>query len=215
MTLAGILVFPGADELDVVGPFRVLRAAGVETVLIGERAGPVILGNGLVVEATTSYQECPPLDVLVVAGGSSQSETAGRRVEQRNERTIGFVRESAKGAAITASVCTGAFLLAEAGALAGRRANTHWNFRDELRELMAERGEPFELVAERVVWDGDLVTAGGVTSGIDLGLEIVERLLGPEHRRLVELGLEIATPPEPAQTESGASSSTGRPSPTG
>jgi cyclohexyl-isocyanide hydratase len=191
---AGILVFPGADELDVVGPFRVLTAAGIETLLVAERSGPVILGNGLTLEATVAYGECPPLDVLVVTGGSSGSETAGRRVEQRNERTVAFVRRASGQAGITASVCTGAFLLAEAGALAGRRVNTHWQFRDELGELMAARGEPFELVTDRVVWDGDLVTAGGVTSGIDLGLEIVARLLGPNARAPVERGLEIETP---------------------
>jgi cyclohexyl-isocyanide hydratase len=194
MTLAGILVFPGADELDVVGPFRVLTAARIDTLLVAERTGPVELCNGLTVEATTSYEDCPALDVLVVTGGSSGSEAAGRRVEQRNERTVAFVRRAAGRAEITASVCTGAFLLAEAGALAGRRANTHWQFRDELLELMAERGEPFELVTDRVVWDGDLVTAGGVTSGIDLGLELVERLLGPKARGLVEKGLEVETP---------------------
>jgi transcriptional regulator GlxA family with amidase domain len=194
MTLAGILVFPGADELDVVGPFRVFTAAGIDTRLVAERAGPVTLGNGLVVEARHAFDDCPPLDVLLVAGGSSGSDTAGRRVEQRNERTVAFVRDATKQAGIIASVCTGAFLLAEAGVLSGRRANTHWMYRDELTSLMAERGEPFELVPERVVWDGDLVTAGGVTSGIDLALEIVERLFGLDRRRLVEAGLELETP---------------------
>ena len=130
----------------------------------------------------------------MLTGGSSESETAGRRVEQRNPRTIAFVRDAAEQTQLTASVCTGAFLLAEAGLLEDKRANTHWRYRDELRELMEQRGEPFVLVTERVVWDGDLVTAGGVTSGIDLGLEIVERLLGPKVRALVEQGLEIETP---------------------
>ena len=195
MTTAGILVFPGADELDVVGPFRVLRAARIETLLVAERPGPVTLGNGLTLEATTSYDDCPPLDVVVATGGSSESETAGRRVEQRTPATVAFVRHASDAAGITASVCTGAFLLAEAGALKGRRANTHWAYRDELVELMRERGEDFQLVTDRVVWDGDdLVTAGGVTSGIDLGLAIVGKLLGERAKEQVAKGLEIETP---------------------
>jgi cyclohexyl-isocyanide hydratase len=193
---AGIFVFPGADELDVVGPFRVFTAAAVQVVLIAERPGPIRLGNGLVIEATHTFDDAPALDVFLVPGGSSESDEAGRRVEQRNDRALAFVAEAAKGARLVASVCTGAFLLASAGLLPGRRASTHWRYRDELRELMAERGEPVEVLAERVVWDGDLVTAGGVLSGIDLALEIVERLRGPKVRDLVRAGLEQETPPD-------------------
>jgi cyclohexyl-isocyanide hydratase len=195
-TTAGIFVFAGADELDVVGPFRVFTAAAVQVVLIAERPGPIRLGNGLVIEATHTFDDAPALDVFLVPGGSSENDEAGRRVEQRNDRALAFVAEAAKGAGLVASVCTGAFLLASAGLLAGRRASTHWRYRDELRELMAERGEPVEVLAERVVWDGDLVTAGGVLSGIDLALEIVERLRGPKVRDLVRAGLEQETPPD-------------------
>jgi cyclohexyl-isocyanide hydratase len=172
-----------------------LTPAQMPVHLIAERPGTIRLGNGLVIHPTHTFEDGPPVDILLVPGGSSDSEEAGRRVEQRNEKTIGFVRRSAKDARITASVCTGAFLLAEAGLLAGRRANTHWMYRDELRTLMSERGEPIEIVAERVVWDGELATAGGVTSGIDLALAIVERLVGAKARRLIEAGLERETPP--------------------
>ena len=194
MTVAGIVVYPGADELDVVGPYRVLTAAAMPVHLVAERLEPLTLGEGLVIQPTHTYDDAPHLDVLVVPGGSSDSDKAGVGVERRNPRTIGYVTEASKAAEVTASVCTGAALLAEAGLLAGRRANTHWAFRDMLRELMAERGEPLEIVTERVVWDGDLVTAGGVTSGIDLALSLVERLLGEDRRRLVEVGLEMETP---------------------
>lgn len=203
---AGIFVFEDADELDVVGPHRVL--AGVEDVrartgapplrvhLVAERRGPVRLGGGLIVEPTATFRDCPHLDVLFVPGGSSGSETAGRRIEQRNAAAVEFIRERARQARLTASVCTGAFLLAEAGLLGGRRANTHWMYRDELVRMMEARGETFFPVAERVVWDGDgLVTGGGVTSGIDVALSIVERLCGAPTRDALAAVLERETPP--------------------
>ena len=195
VTTAGIVVFPGADELDVVGPFRVFAAAGIDVHLVAERDGDVRLGNGLTIRATTTFDTCPALDVLVVPGGSSDNPSAGRRVEQENQATLAFIRGRAREARITASVCTGAFIAAEAGLLANRRANTHWAYRDELKQLMEERGERFELVPDRVVWDGDLVTAGGVTSGIDLALSVVDRVSGADARRAVEAALERETPP--------------------
>lgn len=202
----GILVFDGADELDVVGPFRVFVAAAqaapfvdgapsLRAHLVAERDAPVRFSGGLVAHPTVTFAACPPLDVLVVPGGASDSETAGRRVQQRHSPTVDFVRERGRAARLVGSVCTGAFILAEAGLLAGRRANTHWRYRGELAALMRERGEGIEIVAERVVWDGEtLVTGGGVTSGIDVALAAVERLCGPAVHRLVHAGLERETP---------------------
>ena len=194
----GIFVFDGADELDVVGPQRVLAAlndfgtpATIHLVAAKDR---VRLAHGLTIDATDTLQECPPLDVLVVPGGSSE-RPPGRREQQRNDGAIGFIRQRAAAAAITASVCTGAFLLAEAGLLAGRTANTHWRYRDELQHLMDDRDEKFSIVPQRVVWDGDdLVTGGGVTSGIDVALSIVERLNGERMRTRIEAALERETP---------------------
>src|SRR5919197_752489 len=195
MTTVGILVFEGADELDVVGPFRVFAAAGMDVHLVAESGGEVALGNGLTIRSTATFDSCPQLDVLVVPGGSSDNPSAGRRVQQMNEAALAFVRKQATEAELTACVCTGAFIAAEAGLLAGRKGNTHWAFRTELEELMRERGEGFELVPERVVWEGDLVSAGGVTSGVDLALSVVERISGPDVRRRVEAAVERVTPP--------------------
>jgi cyclohexyl-isocyanide hydratase len=148
------------------------------------------------ITASATYASCPELDVLVVPGGGSDeaSASAGRRFQQQHSPTIEFVRDRADRASVTASVCTGAFLLAEAGLLDGRRANTHWGYRDELAQRMKELGADLDIVAERVVDDGDLVTAGGVTSGIDLALALVERLCGRRVREAVELMLERETP---------------------
>jgi cyclohexyl-isocyanide hydratase len=200
---SGILVFDGADELDVVGPYRVLAATAdvaqytgceiIEVALVAEELRTITLGNGLRIEPTHTFETCPPLEVLVVPGGSSNSPE-GRRKQQRNENVKAFIASRAKDARVTASVCTGAFLLAEAGVLAGRAGNTHWRFRDELTALMIERGEAFDLVPQRVVWDGDLVTGGGVTSGIDVALSIIGTLCGATAETAVRRALEIETP---------------------
>jgi cyclohexyl-isocyanide hydratase len=201
----GILLFDGADELDVVGPYRVFVAAGdaagfvegapeVHVHLVAESAGAVRLHHGMEIIPTATFASCRELDVLVVPGGGSENPVVGRRIQQAHPPTIEFVRTRAARAGVTASVCTGAFLLAEAGVLDGRRANTHWGYRDELAGRMKERGSTIDIVAERVVDDGDVVTAGGVTSGIDLGLMLVERLCGSRVRQAVELMLERETP---------------------
>ena len=197
----GILVFAGADELDVVGPHRVFAALNdipgaspIDVHLVAERPGRILLAHGLAIDATNTFGDCPRLDVLVVPGGGSEGP-AGRRAQQRNANAIGFIRDRSREARVSASVCTGAFLLAEAGVLAGRRANTHWRYRDELAGRMKGRGEHIDIVPERVVWDGDdLVTGGGVTSGIDVALSIVGRLAGERTRRMIEVALELETP---------------------
>jgi cyclohexyl-isocyanide hydratase len=203
----GVLLFGDAEPLDAIGPAQVLWTLGavrrylppfppVDVHLVAEHAGPVGLAHGLVVHATTSYDDCPPLDALIVPGGSGDEEQtdAGRRFHDRYEPTLAFVRRQAAHASITASVCTGSFILAGAGLLAGRRAATHWTARDELVARMAERGEPFELVIERVVDDGPVVTGGGVSSGIDVALHLVSRLFGDQVRDAVALGIEVETP---------------------
>ncbi len=199
----GIFVYDGADSLDVIGPMRVFSgvneigelvgAPEVRVHLVAEHARVVRLAHGPLAEPTATFETCPPLDVLLVPGGSSMSATEGRRVQQRSDAALAFVRERASVANVIAAVCTGAFILAEAGLLAGRRANTHWRWRDELRELLAARGEEIDVVAQRVVWDGDVVTCGGVTSGIDLALSVVERLLGADARKAVEAAVERET----------------------
>jgi cyclohexyl-isocyanide hydratase len=208
----GLLLFPGFEPLDAVGPAQVFWALAYAGVLAGRTAplpaaqvhlaaaapGPVPAGHGLVVTPTTTFAACPPLDVLVVPGGGGRrgrdGEAWGVEYFSRHDPTLAFVQAQARSAGVVASVCTGTFVLAGAGLLAGRRAATHWAARDALVARMAERGEPFELVAERVVDDGDLVTAGGVASGIDLALHLVGRLLGDETRELVRRGIEMETP---------------------
>jgi cyclohexyl-isocyanide hydratase len=206
----GVLLFRGAEPLDALGPAQILWSLDTvrpflapfeDTVvhLVAEESAPVTLGYGLVVEATTGYDGCPPLDILVVPGGSGGEEedgTArwGRRFYERHEPTLAFIRQQARTASITASVCTGAFLLAGAGLLAGKRATTHWAYRDELVTRMADRGEEFALEMARVVDEGQVVSAGGVSSGIDLALHVVDRRFGKDVRDAVALAIELETP---------------------
>jgi cyclohexyl-isocyanide hydratase len=207
----GVIVFDGCDELDGIGPINVFHALNSVRPfvapfpatcvhLVGERAGEgqtVQSGNGIVLTPSTSYADCPPLDVVVVAGGTGEREDGspgGRLAEMRNPATLAFIQAQAARGAVVASVCTGSFVLAGAGLLDGRRANTHWLSRQELVDHMASRGADFELVCERVVDDGDVLTCGGVSSGIDLAIHISGRLFGDEVGQAVALAVEHRTP---------------------
>jgi cyclohexyl-isocyanide hydratase len=206
---AGVLLFDGFEPLDAIGPAQVLwslplaaRGAGdhslpdIQVHLVAASGDPVTSAYGMVVHPTTSYEACPPLDLLIVPGGGADAIGGDQGVAyfQRHEPTLAFIRSQAAHEALVTSVCTGAFLLASAGLLAGRRGNTHWFYRSSLVDLMAERGEPFELVEERVVDDGDLVSAGGVSSGIDLTVHVVNRTFGQVAGEAVALLMELETP---------------------
>jgi cyclohexyl-isocyanide hydratase len=216
---AGVLLFGGFEPLDAIGPAEVLwslphaahaaRAADgpvlpeIRVDLVAESTDPVTAAHGMVVHPTVSYDDCPPLDLLVVPGGGREGPVRdhwGVRYYQEHGPTLDLVRRQAASAGILASVCTGSFILAGAGALAGRRATTHWYSRQALVETMAERAEPFELVEARVVDDGDVVTAGGVSSGIELALHLITRLFGTEAGQVTGLLIEHETPTSSATT---------------
>ncbi len=210
----GILLFEGVEPLDAIGPAQVLWSlstarglvepfAPIEVHLVAETADPVRAGHGLVIHPTTTYAEVGDLDVLIVPGGSgndpevvvpASDPAAGRRYQVDHPPTVEFVRHQAEVDRVTASVCTGTFILAAAGLLAGTTGNTHWSARDELQAYMADRGEAFTLETERVVDAGAIVTGGGVSSGIDVALHLVERLLGPSCRSVAAAIIERETP---------------------
>jgi transcriptional regulator GlxA family with amidase domain len=189
----GILLFDDVEELDFGGPWEVfafLRAqrpelCGVYTV--SERGGEVRCAKGLRVLADHSFETAPQPDVLVIPGGH------GRRREVTNPRAIDFIRTLAGRAEVTASVCTGAFLLEKAGLLTGRKATTYWAATDELRALGTAH-----VVEARWVDDGNILTAAGVSAGIDMSLYLVGRFWGPEVARFVQKGIEyFPAPPYP------------------
>jgi cyclohexyl-isocyanide hydratase len=180
----GLLVFPLVQQLDLTGPYEVFASWPQARVrLVGESGESVASSTGLRLTPTTTYADCPQLDVICVPGG------AGVNALMRDERTLSFVRAQAKGARFVTSVCTGALVLGAAGLLRGRRATTHWASLDLLAAFGAVP------VKARVVRDGELLTGGGVTAGIDFALTLIAELAGRDVAEAIQLNLEYA--PEP------------------
>jgi cyclohexyl-isocyanide hydratase len=181
----GFLLFPGLTQLDLTGPLQVLaRLPRSATRIVARSLAPVPSDCGLGLVPTHSFADCPPLDLLCVPGG-----TAGVVGAIGDPETLDFVRRQAAGAKYVTSVCTGAFVLGAAGLLAGRRATTHWAYAD----LLPLVGATHEKA--RVVRDGNLITAGGVTAGIDFGLSVVAEIAGEETARTIQLGIEYDPAP--------------------
>ncbi len=180
----GFLLFPRLTQLDFTGPHEVMsRLPGAEVRLIWKEAGPVRSDTGLVMLADTAMADCPQLDILCIPGGP------GVAALMEDEAVLAFLRAQAPGVRYLTSVCTGALVLGAAGLLRGRRATTHWASHDFLVALGAE---PVEA---RVVRDGNLVTGGGVTAGIDFALTIAAEIAGPEVAQAIQLQIEYAPAP--------------------
>ena len=180
----GILVFPGVQQLDLTGPYEVFASLPEAKVhLVWKDRAAITSATGLVLGPTMTFGECPALDVLCVPGGG------GINALLQDAVVLDFLRAQAKRARYVTSVCTGSLVLGAAGLLKGRRATTHWFSHDFLERFGAIP------VHGRVVRDGNLITAGGVTAGIDFGLAVVAELVGKEQAEAIQLGLEYA--PEP------------------
>src|SRR3990170_8165187 len=190
----GVLLFPDAEELDFVGPYEVFGMLSKhfgrewQVVTVAEARAPVICANGLVVVPDRTFDYCPPLDVLLVPGGD------GTRREVDNETLIAFVRQMGGRCQWVTSVCTGAFVLHRAGFLNGRRATTYWASLDRLAAL-----PDVEVVEERFVVDGNVITAAGVSAGIDMALYLIGQVKDPETARNVQKAIEYY--PEPPYAE--------------
>ncbi|RQH08942.1 DJ-1/PfpI family protein [Paraburkholderia dinghuensis] len=180
----GFLLFPRVQQLDLAGPYDVLASMPDTSVrLVWKTRDPVTSTTGMVLTPDTTFDDCPQLDVLCIPGGSGVADLL------LDEATLAFVRRQAKHARYVTSVCTGALVLGAAGLLHDRRATTHWAF----HELLA----PFGAVAvrERVVRDGNLMTGGGITAGIDFALTLAAELIGVEGAEALQLELEYAPAP--------------------
>jgi len=180
----GFVIFPNLTQLDFTGPLQVLnRMPNSQTHIIAKSLEPVPSDCGLSLLPTVTFADCPQLDLICIPGG------AGVVQAMTDRTTVDFVRDQAAKARYVTSVCTGAFVLGMAGLLHGRRATTHWAYTD----LLPRTGAIFEK--GRVVWDGNVVTAGGVTSGIDFALQIVAALAGDEVAQSIQLSIEYNPAP--------------------
>ncbi|MDE0059376.1 MAG: DJ-1/PfpI family protein [Defluviicoccus sp.] len=180
----GLLLFPDITQLDLTGPYEVFtKFPDTDVHLLWKNLEPVAAAGGMRLLPTASFADCPPLDLICVPGG------AGMNALLNDAETLDFLRRQADGARYVTSVCTGSLVLGAAGLLHGRRATTHWM---SLPMLAAFGCEP---VAERVVVDGELITGGGVTAGIDFALRVAGELFGAETARRIQLAIEYDPDP--------------------
>jgi len=181
-----IVLHPGFDTLDAIGPHYFLASmigATLHLATTGIAGEPVTSAGGLPLIPTTTLQDAPRAPtVLLVPGGDTS-------VLLRDSAAMAEIRRLGEAAETVASVCTGAIALGAAGLLRGRRATSHWS----VRHLLAGYGAI--SVDERVVADGNVLTAAGVTAGMDLALSLVARLRGDDYARFLELGAEYAPQP--------------------
>ena len=179
------LVFDKLTALDAVGPYEVLsRIPEVDLRFVAKEPGEKRTDTGaLGITADVALADFADPDILLVPGGE------GNRPLMEDAEVLDWIRAAHEGAKWTTSVCTGSLVLGAAGLLEGRRATSHWAYRHELANFGAEP------VAERVVVDGDVVTAAGVSAGIDMALQLTALEYGPELASGIQLGIEYD--PEP------------------
>ncbi len=180
-----ILIFDGITVLDAVGPYDVLRhVPGWEISFIGKERGEVRSEDGgLGLTADHLLAERPEADILLVPGG------AGTRALAEDAEVLDWVRQVDAGTRWTTSVCTGSLVLGAAGLLQGRRATGHWLYLEPLRDHGAEP------IGGRWVEDGKVITAAGVSAGIDMALHLVGREVSPAVAQAIQLGIEYDPQP--------------------
>ncbi|HYX78524.1 MAG TPA: DJ-1/PfpI family protein [Solirubrobacterales bacterium] len=183
--LIAILIFDGLTALDAIGPYEVLsRVPEAEVRFVAKEAGPKRTDTGtLGLNADLSLADLPHPEIVLVPGGQ------GNRPLMRDPEVLDWLRGVHRDSTWTTSVCTGALVLGAAGILEGKRATTHWAYLDRLRDLGADP------VAQRVVEDGKVITAAGVSAGIDMSLTLASHLAGERAAQAIQLGIEYDPQP--------------------
>ena len=185
MKTVGLVLYPQFTALDIVGPFQTLvDVPGLDVFFVAAQKGPVVDHSGkFALEATQSFDEVDSLDVVVVPGGF-----ADRDIDPTNN-VVQFIKKIHPTTTWTTSVCTGSIFLAHAGILNGLTATTHWASYDRLQDLGAIPTE------QRVIKQGKIITAAGVSAGIDMGLVLVAALEGEDMAKLIQLAIEYDPQP--------------------
>jgi transcriptional regulator GlxA family with amidase domain len=180
-----ILIFDKLTALDAIGPYEVLRSVpGWEVKFVGPEKGQVRTDSGaLGLSADYSLAEASAADIVLVPGGE------GNRPLLSDDAVLSWLRQIDAGSKWTTSVCTGSLVLGAAGLLDGKRATGHWLYLEQLRQFGADP------VGGRFVEDGKIITAAGVSAGIDMALHLVGQEAGPEIAQAIQLGIEYAPQP--------------------
>jgi cyclohexyl-isocyanide hydratase len=180
----GLLVFPKVTQLDLTGPLQVFSSVpGAKLHLIWKRIEPVASDSVMVLTPTTTFADCPQLDVICVPGGAGSDDLLN------DEEVLAFLRVQAEAAKFVTSVCTGSLVLGAAGLLKGYRAATHWTAMDALPAFGATPTKT------RVCVDRNRITGGGVTAGIDFALTLVAMLVDRPTAEAIQLRLEYNPAP--------------------
>jgi cyclohexyl-isocyanide hydratase len=178
------VLFENVTQLDFTGPVQFLsRLPGAKVHVVSKDGAAVKTDCGFSILPRSGFAQCPQADVLCVPGGHGVRDAIADQV------IVDFVRQQANGAGYITSVCTGAFILGAAGLLQGKKATCHWAY-PHLLPLFGAMHQP-----TRVVRDGNLITAGGVTSGIDFALELIAAISGEDVARTIQLALEYDPAP--------------------
>jgi transcriptional regulator GlxA family with amidase domain len=178
------VIYPDFTALDLIGPYEVISLwPDVELHWVATTPGPIHTDHGLALLPTTTPAELPDPDVVVIPGSSKPLGPL------KDEVLLDWIRSVEPTAQWLASACTGAAVYGAAGVLRGRRATTHWGFRENLRAMGVE------VVSDRVVFDGRFVTGAGVSAGIDMALALTARVHGEEMAKAIQLGIEYDPQP--------------------
>ena len=179
-----ILLFDEITALDAVGPYEVLsRIPGAEVSWVASVPGIKEANGGLSLMADHPLDHAPRPHIILVPGGSGVDEV------MKDPSVIQWIRTAHETSLFTTAVCTGTLVLGAAGLLRGLKATTHWNYRERLAELGAE------ALSERVVREGKIVTAAGVSAGIDMALRLVQWMAGDKAAQAIQLGIEYDPAP--------------------
>jgi putative intracellular protease/amidase len=180
-----ILLYEHMTALDAIGPYETLsRMPGATVTFVADEPGPKRTDAGsLALVADAALTDLPHPEIIVIPGGPVPG------LPMRHEPTLDWIRTAHETSRWTTSVCTGSLILGAAGLLDGVRATSHWRALDILAEMGAE------VAHERVVFDGRIVTAAGVSAGIDMGLTLAARIAGDETAQAIQLGIEYDPQP--------------------